>query len=98
MSKTHWRIAFWLMTALTVGMEVWAANDHNPVTETWTEALTHYLPAPILLAVVAWFATWLVQHFRDSTRKKAEREQAQTADPDIWVKMENVNDATRGPL
>ncbi|MGC1212623.1 MAG: hypothetical protein WA890_15290 [Micromonospora sp.] len=59
------------MTALTVGMEVWAANDHNALTETWTEALTNFIPAPILLAVVAWFASWLVQHFRDSTRKKA---------------------------
>lgn len=80
MSKTAWRVAFWLMTALTVGMEVWAANDRNPVTETWTEALTNYVPAPILLAVTAWFATWLVDHFRDSTRKKAERD-AQLSPP-----------------
>lgn len=76
MTKTAWRVAFWLMTLLTVGMEVWAANDHNAVTETYTEALTNYVPAPILLAAVAWFATWLVQHFRDSTRKKAERDAA----------------------
>lgn len=58
-----WRVSFLGLTALVLGMEVFASVDGNPDTEPWTDLIVSYVPAEFAVAAIGALALWLPVHF-----------------------------------
>jgi len=62
-ARNLWRAGFLVVTALAVGMELWAAFDGNPSTDPWTDLITTYIPWEITAVLIGGLAFWLPLHF-----------------------------------
>jgi hypothetical protein len=60
---TRWRIAFLGLTAVVLGLEIWASADGNPNTDPWTDLLVRHVPAEIMFAAIGALSLWLGIHF-----------------------------------
>lgn len=58
-----WRVSFLGLTALVLGMEVFASVDGNPETEPWTDLLVSYVPGEFTFAAIGALVLWLPVHF-----------------------------------
>lgn len=63
MTRNRWRVAFLTLTALVIGMEIWAGVDGNPDTDPWTDLLVAYVPMEVTFALVGALLLWLPIHF-----------------------------------
>jgi len=68
--KTKWIISFLGVTALAVAMELWAVFDKSPDTIPWTTLFIDNVPVRIGVAIVVFFAGWLVNHFITNYKNK----------------------------
>lgn len=60
--RTVWTVAFLAVTGTAVGMELWAALDHDPSTVPWTNLAAEYVPQPVTFAVIALLCAWIPGH------------------------------------
>jgi hypothetical protein len=60
---TRWRTGFLGLTALVIGLEVWASADGSPDTDPWTDLLTRHVPAEVTFAAIGALLLWLPIHF-----------------------------------
>lgn len=72
-----WTGAFLTITALAVGLELWAANDRDPDTTTWTELTTAWVPQTVTMGAIAALTAWLGPHFVDAYKKREEQTMAE---------------------
>jgi hypothetical protein len=72
---TRWRALFLGLTALVVGMEIWASADGDPDTDPWTDLITDYVPAEVTFALIGALVLWLPVHFgvRYWRKRKADK-------------------------
>lgn len=80
MSKAGWRWAFLGLTAVVLGMEVWAGFDGNPDTDPWTDLVVAYIPGEVTALALGGLSVWLFAHFgirywRKHQAKKESRDQ-----------------------
>jgi hypothetical protein len=73
MSRSLWRALFLGLTTVVVGLEVYAANDHNPNTDPWTNLIVDYVPMETAVLIGGGGIAWLVAHFgvRYARKRKA---------------------------
>lgn len=62
-SATRWRIAFLGLTAVVLGMEVWASADGDADTYPWTDLIVRHVPGEVTALAIAGLAGWLAVHF-----------------------------------
>lgn len=60
---TRWRIGFLGLTAVVLGMEIWASADGNPDTDPWTDLIVRHVPGEVTALAIAGLAGWLGVHF-----------------------------------
>lgn len=75
----RWRLAFLGLTAVVLGMEVWAAADGNNDTDPWTDMIVQYVPGEVTAAAIGALLLWLPVHFWLRYRSKT---QSRQGDPD----------------
>lgn len=63
MTKAGWRWAFLGLTALVLGMEVWAGFDKSDQTDPWTDLIVAYIPGEVTALAITGLFGWLVVHF-----------------------------------
>jgi len=51
------------LTALVLGMEVWASVDGDPETDPWTDLIVQYIPGEVTAVLIGGLALWLPVHF-----------------------------------
>ena len=61
--RTAWRAVFLGLTALVLGMEVWASADGDPETDPWTDMIVQYIPGEVTAVLIGGLALWLPVHF-----------------------------------
>ena len=61
--RTAWRAVFLGLTALVLGMEVWASVDGDPETDPWTDLIVQYIPGEVTAVLIGGLALWLPVHF-----------------------------------
>lgn len=59
----RWRLAFLGLTALVIGMEVWASVDGDPDTRPWTDEIVSAIPAEVAFAGIGALMLWVPLHF-----------------------------------
>lgn len=76
----RWRLAFLGLTAVVLGMEVWAGFDKpGAQTDAWTDMIVRWVPGEVTALVLGGLAVWLAVHFGTRYFKKAkESKQMQT--------------------
>lgn len=60
--RTIWNTAFLAVTAVAVGMELFASFDSSDSTVPWTFLLRDYVPEPVTIAAMTLLVTWLPVH------------------------------------
>jgi len=61
------------LTALVLGMEVFASFDGNPDTRPWTEEIVDFVPGEVAAVGIGGLSLWLIVHFaRRYYRKHAD--------------------------
>lgn len=68
--KTAWRVGFLGVTALAIGMELWASFDGDADTEPWTDLIVSYVPGEVTALAIGGLVTWLAVHFIRRYRRK----------------------------
>lgn len=63
-SKNKWNFTFLGLTALVLGMEVFAAFDGNRDTQPWTYLIVNNISPWITFPAIIGIATWLIFHFK----------------------------------
>ena len=61
--RTAWRVVFLGLTALVLGMEVWASADGDPETDPWTDLIVQYIPGEVTAVLIGGLMFWLPVHF-----------------------------------
>lgn len=61
--RLWWRTSFLGLTAVVVGMEVWASADGDEQTDPWTDLIVTYMPGEVTALAVAGLSGWLAVHF-----------------------------------
>lgn len=61
--RTAWRAVFLGLTAVVLGMEVWASADGDPETDPWTDLIVQYIPGEVTAVLIGGLALWLPVHF-----------------------------------
>ena len=61
--RTAWRTVFLGLTALVLGMEVFASFDGNPDTRPWTDEIVEFVPGEVAAVGIGGLSLWLVVHF-----------------------------------
>lgn len=61
--RSWWRVAFLGLTAVVLGMEVFAAVDGNEQTDPWTDLIVTYIPGELFALAFTGLAGWLGVHF-----------------------------------
>jgi len=61
--RAWWSVAFLGLTAVAIGMEVWASVDSDPQTVPWTDYIVQYIPVEITALLIGGLSLWLVIHF-----------------------------------
>lgn len=61
--STFWRSLFLGVTALAIGLEVWASVDGDPNTDPWTDLIVRHIPGEITALLIGGLAVWLGVHF-----------------------------------
>lgn len=74
MTRNLWRVLFLGVAALWTGMEVYAANDHDPNTEPLTTLVVDHVPATLALTAGAGGLAWVVEHFWTRYQRKRLRD------------------------
>ncbi|WP_205327555.1 hypothetical protein [Glycomyces sp. YM15] len=63
MRRTIWTAVFLGLTAIVLGLEIWASADSNPDTVPWTDYITAHLPGEVTAAAIGALSAWLAVHF-----------------------------------
>jgi hypothetical protein len=71
--RAIWTAGFLSVTALAVGMELWAAWDNSPDTVPWTDLIAENVPRPVTMWAVGLLVAWLPAHFVWAYRREASR-------------------------
>lgn len=61
--RSAWRWAFLSLTAVVLGMELWAGFDGSDQTDPWTDMIVTYVPGEVTAVAVGGLSLWLVVHF-----------------------------------
>lgn len=61
--KATFVTVFLTVTALALGLELWASFDSSPDTVPWTDLLTEYVPMEAVFAAIGALILWLPIHF-----------------------------------
>lgn len=61
--RLYWLITFLGITAVAIGMELWASFDGDPNTDPWTDLIVRYIPWEVTAVLVGGLALWLPLHF-----------------------------------
>lgn len=61
--RARWRWLFLSITALAIGLELFAALDGNPDTESWTILIVTYIPFEVTFLILGGLSVWLFVHF-----------------------------------
>ena len=61
--RKAWRTVFLGVTALAVGMELFAAFDGDGETDPWTDMIVAYIPGEVTALAIAGLSGWLAVHF-----------------------------------
>lgn len=77
MTRAGWRWAFLGLTAVVLGMEVWAGFDGNDQTDPWTDLLVAYVPMEVTFAAIGALVLWLPTHFAIRYWRKAKERHTQ---------------------
>lgn len=74
--RTSWRVTFLSLTALVLGMELFASFDGNPDTRPWTDEIVDFIPGEVAAVGIGGLSLWLVVHFglRYHRKHQASRE------------------------
>lgn len=75
--RSLWRAGFLGLTALVVGMEVYASADGSDETEPWTDLLVAYVPGEVTALGIAGLTGWLAVHFAVRYIRKAKEGRAE---------------------
>jgi hypothetical protein len=60
----RWRLAFLGLTAVVLGMEVWAGFDSDAAqTDAWTDMIVRWVPGEVTALVLGGLTVWLAAHF-----------------------------------
>lgn len=70
--RTVWRAVFLIVTAMAVGLELWASFDGSPDTEPWTTLIVRYVPAEVTAFAIGGLAVWLAVHFWRRYRRRTD--------------------------
>jgi hypothetical protein len=70
---TRWRILFLGLTAIVIGMEIWASADGDPNTRPWTDEIVGVVPMEVTFALIGALVLWVPIHFWVRYRRKARR-------------------------
>lgn len=68
--RTGWTVGFLAVTALAIGMELFAIRDGNPDTQPWTDLVVDHLPEEGVYALIGALLLWLPIHFWRKYRKR----------------------------
>jgi hypothetical protein len=80
MRRRYWLVAFLGITAVAIGMELWASFDGDPSTDPWTDLIVRYIPWEITAVLVGALMLWLPLHFGwRYWRRRERREHGQAA-------------------
>lgn len=60
---TRWRIAFLGLTAVVLGMEIWASADGDADTDPWTDLIVRHIPGELTALAIGGLMVWLGVHF-----------------------------------
>lgn len=77
---TRWRTLFLGLTAVVIGMEIWASADGDPDTDPWTDLIVRHIPGEVAALAIAGLCGWLSVHFAVRYIRKA---RARRADPPV---------------
>lgn len=58
-----WRTSFLAVTALALGMEIFASADGDEQTDPWTDMIVTYVPGEVTTAAIGGLTLWLMVHF-----------------------------------
>lgn len=58
----RWRVAFLGLTALVIGLEIWASVDGDPTTRPWTDEIVDHVPWEVAAVLVGALLLWLPAH------------------------------------
>lgn len=61
--RRAWTTGFLGLTALVIGLEIWAAADASPDTVPWTDYITAHVPGEATAAAIGTLSAWLAVHF-----------------------------------
>jgi hypothetical protein len=67
---TRWRIAFLGLTALVIGMELFAACDGSATTAPWTTLVVGHVPGEVTATAIGALVLWVPIHFWVAYRRK----------------------------
>lgn len=93
--RALWTVVFLVITGGAVGMEIWAAADSSADTQTWTQLITTWWPAPVTLGAVGLLTTWIGPHFVQAYRQ---RSTVTGESPTWWLQADGANRAWRTVL
>ncbi len=62
--RALWVTVFLTVTAVAVGMELWASVHHSPDAPTWTALTVRFVPQALATAAVIALVGWLPGHFQ----------------------------------
>jgi len=89
-SQKLWTTGFLGVTALALGLEVWASFDDSDSTIPWTGLITEYVPEEITMLALSGASGWVLYHFYK--RYKEKREDGQSKDPDWGINPKDHDD------
>lgn len=72
--RTKWIIAFLGVTALGIGMEIYAAADGKDETPTWTELVIEHINWEVTAVIVGGLILWLPLHWGVRYLRKHKKE------------------------
>ena len=75
--RVRWTLVFLPLTALPIGLELWAGLDHSDNTIPWTDYISTYVPWPVALAAFLILAWWLPPHFVEHYQMQAREKKRQ---------------------
>lgn len=68
----RWRLAFLSLTAVVLGMEVWAGVDADSAqTDAWTDMIVRWVPGEVTALALGGLTVWLAVHFGTRYLQKA---------------------------
>ena len=61
--RAWWTVVFLGVTAVAVGMELWASFDGDASTDPWTDLIVRYVPGEVTALLIGGLCLWLIVHF-----------------------------------